>query len=66
MVRLENAPYALMETRVNGARSLSISVSDEAAAKDQLLRLALSDPSVTVVEFGRQKHNLEEAFLKVE
>jgi ABC-2 type transport system ATP-binding protein len=55
----------LAETKTNGTQSLAISVSDEAAAKDQLLRLALSDPSVTVVEFGRQKHNLEEVFLKI-
>ena len=31
----------------------------------QLLRLALSDPSVTVLEFGQQKHNLEEVFLSI-
>jgi len=55
----------LAETRANGAQSLSISVSDEAAAKDQLLRLALSDPSVTVVAFGRQKQDLEDVFLKI-
>ena len=55
----------LAETRSNGTQSLSISVSDEAAAQDQLLRLALSDPSVTVIEFGRHKHNLEEVFLNL-
>jgi ABC-2 type transport system ATP-binding protein len=55
----------LAETRTDGWQSLSVSVSDEAAGKDRLLRLALSDPSVTVVEFGRQKHNLEEVFLKL-
>jgi ABC-2 type transport system ATP-binding protein len=55
----------LAETRSNGSPSLSISVSDEAAAKDQLLRLALADPSVTVVEFGRKVHDLEEVFLNL-
>jgi hypothetical protein len=40
-------------------------VSDETAAKDQLLRLALSDPSVTVLEFGQQKYNLEDIFLAI-
>ena len=53
------------ETRVNGAQSLSVSVSDEAAAEGQLLRLALSDPSVTVIEFGQQKQNLEDVFLNI-
>jgi ABC-2 type transport system ATP-binding protein len=56
----------LMETRANGGQTLSISVNDEAAAKDQLLRLALSDPSVTVDEFGRQKQDLEEVSQSVE
>jgi ABC-2 type transport system ATP-binding protein len=55
----------LTESRINGFQSLSITVSDEAVAKDQLLRLALSDPSVTVIEFGQQKHNLEEVFLNI-
>jgi ABC-2 type transport system ATP-binding protein len=56
---------SLSQTSSNGVQSLSISVSDEAVAKDQLLRLALSDPSVSVVEFGRQKQNLEEVFLAI-
>jgi ABC-2 type transport system ATP-binding protein len=55
----------LAENRTNGTQSLSVSVSDEAFAHDQLLRLALSDPSVTVVEFGRQKYNLEDVFLNL-
>jgi ABC-2 type transport system ATP-binding protein len=64
---LQSQPWVtgLAETRANGTQSLSVSVSDEAAANDQLLRLALSDPSVIVVEFGRQKHNLEEVFLNI-
>jgi ABC-2 type transport system ATP-binding protein len=56
---------SLSQDNENGVRSLSVSVSDESAAKDQLLRLALSDPSVTVLEFGQQKHNLEEVFLAI-
>jgi ABC-2 type transport system ATP-binding protein len=53
----------LAQSGANGAKTLSVSVSDEVTAKDQLLRLALSDPSVTVVEFGQHKLDLEEVFL---
>jgi ABC-2 type transport system ATP-binding protein len=55
----------LAENRVNGTHSLSIAVSDEATAQNQLLRLALSDPCVTVLEYGRQKYNLEDVFLNL-
>jgi ABC-2 type transport system ATP-binding protein len=55
----------LAESRTNGTLSLSISVSDEGAAKDQLLRLALSDPAVTVVEYGRKTYNLEDIFVNL-
>jgi ABC-2 type transport system ATP-binding protein len=56
---------SLSQMKTNGAQSLTVTVSDESAAKDQLLRLALSDPAVTVIEFGRQVHNLEEVFLNI-
>ncbi|HZU86449.1 MAG TPA: hypothetical protein VFF78_03130, partial [Anaerolineaceae bacterium] len=42
-----------------------VSVADESAAEDQLLRLVLADPGVRVSEFGRQKFDLEEVFLKI-
>jgi ABC-2 type transport system ATP-binding protein len=48
----------LVESKANGNQALSISVNNEAAAKDQLLRLALSDPSVTVAAFERQDQDL--------
>ncbi len=54
---------SLSQSGTNGMQTLSISVNDEVAAKNQLLRLALSDPSVIVIEFGQQKHNLEDVFL---
>jgi ABC-2 type transport system ATP-binding protein len=56
---------SLSQMKTNGTQSLTVTVSDESAAKDQLLRLALSDPAVTVIEFGRQVHNLEEVFLNI-
>ncbi len=40
-----------------------ITVTDETAAEDQLLRLILSDTQVKVLEFGRKKYELEEVFL---
>jgi ABC-2 type transport system ATP-binding protein len=55
----------LSETGANGSKSLRISVTDETAAENQLLRMVLSDPGVRVAEFGRQKYNLEEIFLNI-
>ncbi|HTP10959.1 MAG TPA: ABC transporter ATP-binding protein [Anaerolineae bacterium] len=40
-----------------------VTVTDEAAAEEQLLRLILSDPQINVLEFGRKKYELEEVFL---
>jgi ABC-2 type transport system ATP-binding protein len=40
-----------------------VTVTDEAAAEDQLLRLVLADAQVKVIEFGRKKYELEEVFL---
>jgi ABC-2 type transport system ATP-binding protein len=64
---LKSQPWVtgLAVSKADGTQMLSISVNDEAAAREKLLRLVLSDPSVIVVEFGRQKHNLEEVFLEL-
>ncbi len=64
---LQSQPWvtALTEQPVNGFISWSVSVSDEATAESQLLRLVLSDPGVSVAEFGRQKYDLEEVFLNI-
>jgi ABC-2 type transport system ATP-binding protein len=56
---------ALSEKPVNGHVAWSISVRDEAAAENQLLHLLLDDPAVVVTEFGRQKDDLEDVFLKI-
>ena len=42
-----------------------VSVTDEAAAEAQLLRLVLADEHVAVSEFGRKKYELEEVFLNI-
>ena len=63
--RLADQPWvsSLSITGANGTRDLQISVNDEAAAEAHLLRLAMADSQVTVLEFGRTKHNLEEVFV---
>jgi ABC-2 type transport system ATP-binding protein len=42
-----------------------VSVSDDAAAEDLLLRLILEDRSLKVKYFGRKTYNLEEVFLEL-
>ncbi|MCC6611892.1 MAG: ABC transporter ATP-binding protein [Anaerolineae bacterium] len=49
----------------NGHTHWQVSVSDEAAAEDQLLRLILEDGDLTVTEFGRKKYDLEEVFMSI-
>ena len=45
--------------------NLQVRVTDEEAAEAQLLRLILEDPRTTVIEFGRQKQNLEAIFMEI-
>lgn len=40
-------------------------VNDQQAAQAQLLRLVLADEEVSVLEFGRKKHELEEIFIQL-
>jgi len=42
-----------------------VAVTDEKAAKDQLLRLVLADEGLTVTEFGRKRYELEEIFINI-
>jgi ABC-2 type transport system ATP-binding protein len=42
-----------------------VSVTDDAAAEDQLLRLILEDRSLKVKHFGRKTYNLEDVFLEM-
>ncbi len=49
----------------DGLTHWQVAVSDEAAAEQQLLRLILQDPAVTVTSFGRKTYNLEEVFLNL-
>jgi ABC-2 type transport system ATP-binding protein len=48
-----------------GETTWQVSVTDEAAAKDQLLRLVLSDEQITVTHFGQKTYELEEIFMNI-
>lgn len=48
-----------------GCTKWKVTVSDEAAAREQLLRLALADPEAKVSEFRRQQYVLEDIFLAI-
>lgn len=65
--RVINQPWVqnLSVTRINGLTCWQVSVTDEAAAEDQLQRLILEDRSLQVKHFGRKTYNLEEVFLEL-
>jgi len=50
-------------TSLDGLTCWQVSVSDDAAAEDLLLRLILEDRSLKVKHFGRKTYNLEEVFM---
>jgi ABC-2 type transport system ATP-binding protein len=54
---------ALQATTTDTQTEWQVTVTDEAAAEDQLLRLVLAEPQLRVTEFGRKKYELEEVFL---
>jgi ABC-2 type transport system ATP-binding protein len=49
----------------DGGTTWQVAVTDEAAAKDQLLRLVLSDEQITVTRFGKKTYELEEIFMNI-
>ena len=65
--RLTGQPWVqnLNMTMQDGLTCWQVSVSDEAAAEDLLLRLILEDRSLKVKHFGRKTYNLEEVFLEL-
>jgi ABC-2 type transport system ATP-binding protein len=56
---------ALQATTSDSHSEWQVSVTDEAAAEDQLLRLVLANSQLRVTEFGRKKYELEEVFLSM-
>ena len=52
-------------TSVEGQTTWQITVTDDEAAKAQLLRLVLADEGLTVTRFGRKTYELEEIFMNI-
>jgi len=65
--RLKEQPWvsALSVSHANAIPHLQVAVRDEARAERDLLRLVMADPAVTVLEFGRTRHNLEDIFVNL-
>jgi ABC-2 type transport system ATP-binding protein len=65
--RVTGQPWVknLSVSRDDGLTCWQVSVTDEAAAEDQLQRLILADRSLKVKHFGRKTYNLEEVFLEL-
>ncbi len=53
------------ETSAHGQTTWQVSVTDDEAAKAQLLRLVLADEGLTVTRFGRKTYELEEIFMNI-
>lgn len=49
----------------HGQTTWQISVTDDKAAKAQLLRLMLADEQIMITNFGRKTYNLEEIFMNI-
>lgn len=49
----------------NGSATWSITVSDDEAAREQLLPMLLADGNLVVTSFGRKKYQLEEIFVSL-
>ena len=45
--------------------TLQVAVSDEEAAENELLKLAVCDGKATVTEFGRRRYELEDVFMEI-
>jgi ABC-2 type transport system ATP-binding protein len=63
--RVTSKPWvqSLSMAAEDGQTTWQVSVTDDAAAEDLLLRLILEDRSLKVKHFGRKIYNLEEVFL---
>jgi ABC-2 type transport system ATP-binding protein len=65
--RLSSQPWVQsLTTEANdGLTTWQVSVKDDDAAEDQMLRLILEDRNLRVKSFGRKTYNLEEVFLNL-
>jgi hypothetical protein len=48
-----------------GQTTWEVKVTDDGAAKSQLLRLVLEDNDIHIAEFRRKKYDLEDVFLEI-
>jgi ABC-2 type transport system ATP-binding protein len=65
--RLAEQPWvqSLTTESNDGHTTWQVSVKDDEAAEDQMLRLILEDRALRVKSFGRKTYNLEEVFLNL-
>ncbi len=65
--RVTGQPWVqhLSMTAVDGQIDWQVSVTDDTAAEDLLLRLILEDRNLKVKHFGRKIYNLEEVFMEM-
>ncbi|MBA7497559.1 putative ABC transporter ATP-binding protein YxlF [subsurface metagenome] len=52
-------------TSAKGQSTWQVSVTDDEAAKAQLLRMVLADEQLTITRFGRKTYKLEEIFMNI-
>jgi ABC-2 type transport system ATP-binding protein len=64
---MKNLPWVtdLTANQVNGSTRWNVAVSDEGAAKAELLRTVLAIDHINVLEYGRQTFELEEIFMNL-
>jgi ABC-2 type transport system ATP-binding protein len=67
LARIQALPWVsgVQQTAHNGLVTWDISVTDDQAAEAQLLGHVLAGEALTVIEFSRKKHELEEIFLNL-
>jgi ABC-2 type transport system ATP-binding protein len=65
MLRSQPWVSSLTVSQVDGLASWKVGVRDDQAAEEKLLRLVLADERVRVVEYGREKVELEDVFIQL-
>lgn len=65
--RLLSLPFVtnVIASPQNGSQRFEISIDDERAAEESLLRNVISDPRIIVTAFSRKRYELEEVFMEI-
>ena len=66
--RLSSQPWVTavnVQPGANGQTAIQVSVSDEATAEAELAPLIVDGRDVTLIEYGRQKQDLEQVFMQI-